>query len=105
VTLLENIAVREGDLNILLNFPTSPNSVQWLTIPTTDEQAEVTIVNNDDTVDPNYAADYAFSSLSGLTIQNATTTAESGHQLSTAGLYTETCGGNQFSIKVLVVSK
>jgi len=105
VALLENIAVQEGDLNILLNFPTSPNGVQWLTTSTTDELTRVTIVNNDDAVDPTYAADYVFSSSLGLTIRNATTTAEAGHQLSTAGLYTETCGGNEFSFKVLVVRK
>ena len=102
---LENIAAYEGVLNTLIYFPTSNNSVKWSISPTTDELTEVDIVNYDDTVAPGYTADYAFNS-SGLIINNATTTADYNvHQLSTAGMYTAQCGGNQFSFKFLVVRK
>ena len=101
---LSNIALYEGALNTLIYFPASPNGVKWTTLATTDELTEVDIVNYDDTVDPNYTADYAFNS-SGLIIKNATTTAEAGHLLSTAGLYTAECGGQEVSFKLLVVRK
>src|SRR6218665_3409713 len=104
---LENIAVYEGDLNTLIYFPTSPNGVKWSILATTDELTDVTIVNYDDTVDPSYAADYAFDPQQGLTIKEATTLPDHYvHQLSTAGLYTAQCiGGTQFSLKFLVVRK
>src|SRR6218665_2547472 len=103
---LENIAVYEGDLDTLLCSPTSPNGVKWTILSTTDERTVVDIINYDDTVYPSYASDYTFSSSSGLTIKNATTTAEAGHQLSTAGLYTAQCSdGTHFSLKFLVVRK
>src|SRR6218665_3989605 len=104
---LKNIAVYEGSLNTLMYFPTSPNGVKWSTLATTDELTEVDIVKDDNVAD-GYTEDYAFQSSSGLTIRNATTTADysSGHQLSTAGLYTAACSsGNQFSVKLLVVRK
>ena len=85
-------------------FPCDPKDVRWSITPTTDNTTEVTLVNYDGTVDPNYARDYAFNS-SGLIIKNATTTAEPGHQLSTAGLYTARCGRKISKAKVLVVSK
>src|SRR6218665_173800 len=100
-----NIAVYEGDLNTLFYFPASPNAVKWSTLATTDELTEVDIVNYDDTVNPSCTADYAYNS-SGLVIKNATTTAASGHLLSTAGLYTaEWVGGKEVSFKLLVVRK
>src|SRR6218665_2673423 len=104
---LENIAVYEGDLNTLIYFPTSPNGVKWSILATTDELTDVTIVNYDDTVDPSYAGDYAFDPQQGLTILDATTTADYNvHQLSTAGLYATECSdGTHFSFKFLVVRK
>src|SRR6218665_2387914 len=103
---LKNIAVYEGTLNTLMYFPTSPNGVKWSTLATTDELTEVDIVNYDDTVADSYTEDYAFSSSSGLTILNATSTADyTDHQLSTSGLYSVQCGGSYYSFKVLVVRK
>ena len=105
---LENIAVYEGHLNTFIYFPARPNGVRWTVFPTTDELTPVDIVSYTDTLNPSYTADYAFNSSSGLTIKNATTMADysSGHPLSTAGLYIAECvGGNQFSIKFLVVRK
>ena len=103
---LENIAVYEGNLSVLIYFPASPNGVRWSTLATTDELTKVDIVNYNDQVDPTYAADYVFDPQSGLTIINATTTADYNvHQLSTSGLYTVECGGNDYSVKVLIVRK
>ena len=98
----------EGTLNTLMSFPTNPNGVKWSVQATTDELTEKTIVNFDDTVNPTYAADYSFDRSAGLTVINATTTAQPGHPLATAGLYTTeagSSGGTQFSAKLLVVSK
>jgi len=89
-------------VNTLVYFPASPNNVKWTTFATTDELTEVVIVNYDDTVDPNYTADFAYNS-SVFAIKNATTTAEPGHELSTAGLYTAECAGKEVSFKLLVV--
>lgn len=103
---LENIAVYEGDLNTLMYFPASPNGVKWINQATSDELTEAQIVNYDDTVNPTYAADYAYSPSAGLTIRNATTTLENGHPMTTAGYYTAQCvGGNKTNVKVLVVRK
>jgi len=105
-TKLNNIALHEGDTNILIRFTGSPDGVQWSTLATTDELTEVYIVNYNDQVDPTYAADYSFDPQQGLTILEATTTADySVHQLATSGLYNVECGGNDYSFKVLVVRK
>jgi len=100
---LENIAVYEGTLNTRIYLPENPARSKWTNTATTNELDEAVIVNNDDTVAPNYAADYAYDRCSGLTIKNATTTAEPGHQLSTVGLYKVECGGDQFAFKFLAV--
>ena len=102
---LKNIAVYEGNLSTFVYFPANPRGVKWTIIPTTDELAEVDIVNYNDKVKPDYTADYAFNS-TGLIFKNATTRDERGHQISTAGFYTAECvGGNRFGFKLLVVRK
>ena len=101
---LKNLAVSAGTLNTVIPFPASPNGVKWLFLGAEYGSKEVEIVNYNGTVNPKYAADYAFNS-SGLIIKNATTNAERGNQQSTVGLYTAECGGSRYSFKFLVVRK
>ena len=102
----ENIALYEGEQNTLIRFTGPSGGVKWSTLATTDELTEVDIVNYDDTVAAGYTVDYSFDPRSGLTILNATSTADyTDHQLSTSGLYSVQCGGSYYSFKVLVVRK
>src|SRR6218665_2709835 len=91
VATLKNLAVYEGTLNTFILFPASPKGVKWSFLGTSTFGAtEVDIVHYNGTVNPEFAANYAFNS-SGLIIKNATlneaTAIGPPPQASTAGLY------------------
>lgn len=101
---LTNIAVYEGDLNILMNLTADPNDVKWTIIPTSDEFGTYTISDYGGQMELSLT-ELFYPNQSGLIIINATTTPHGEDPISTAGLYLADCSGGRgrTAAKLLVV--
>ena len=101
---LLNIAVYEGDLNVIMNLTADPSNVQWTVIPTSNEFGTYQISGYGGYRNPSLGGLYDLNQ-SGLVILNATTTPNGEDPISTAGLYLTQCSnyGNRTAAKLLVV--
>ena len=100
---LRNIAVREGQLNTLMNMSSDPNNVKYTVTPTSDELTRYIIRDFDGSGDATVTGLYDVTP-TGLNIKTATT---AGNPISTAGLYIGQCANNpnRTGAKLLVVRK
>lgn len=101
---LKNLAVYEGEENILMNLTADPRIVKWTGIPTSDEFGTYIIQDKNGTRDSSLTGLF-YPNQSGLVILRATTSPDSGGTISTSGLYIAQCpvNGNQYGAKLLVV--
>src|SRR6218665_2207562 len=102
---VKNIAVREGQTNIIINLYIDPQNVTWKVIPTSDELSSYTIITYGGSRDPTLTGLYDVNQ-TGLIIKEATTV-EYENPISTAGLYIGQCANNpnRTGAKLLVVRK
>ena len=98
---LKNIAVYEGDENIIMHLTGGPTGVRWYINPTTEELEIYTVSNYNGYMDPSLTGLF-YSNKSGLVILNATS---NGNPISTSGLYIAQCSndGVKTGAKLLVV--
>ena len=100
----KNLAVYEGDLNIILSLTADPNNARWTVVPTSDEFGSYQISDYGGYRDPSLTGLF-YPNQSGLVILNATTAPNGENPISTAGLYIAQCsnGGNRTGSKLLVI--
>ncbi len=101
---LKNIAVYEGDLNIIMTLRADTNDAMWTVNPTSHEPDSYPIWGYGGQRDPSLTGLF-YPNQSGLVILNATTAPNGEGPISTAGLYIAQCSndGKRTGAKLLVV--